>query len=49
MKFLRTKKKPKKKITIVDYGMGNILSIQNAINFLGYESSLSEDPKSIKK
>ena len=29
--------------------MGNILSIQNAINFLGYESSLSEDPKSIKK
>ncbi len=49
MKSLRIKKKPKKKITIIDYGMGNILSVQNAINFLGYESSLSDDPKSIRK
>ena len=39
----------KKKITIIDYGMGNILSIQNAINFLGYKSLLSNEPKIIEK
>jgi glutamine amidotransferase len=46
---LLTKKKIKKKITIIDYGMGNILSIQNAINFLGYKSILSNEPKLIEK
>ena len=29
--------------------MGNILSIQNAINFLGYKSILSNEPKIIEK
>ena len=43
------KKKLKKKIIIIDYGMGNILSIQNAINFLGYKSLLSNEPKIIEK
>ena len=31
----------KKKITIIDYGVGNILSIKNAINFLGHEAKFS--------
>lgn len=30
-----------KKIVIIDYGMGNIQSIQNALEFLGYKSILS--------
>tara|TARA_Y100000389_G_C17424390_1_gene498665 strand:- start:456 stop:1097 length:642 start_codon:yes stop_codon:yes gene_type:complete len=40
--------KQKQKITIIDYGMGNILSIQNAISFLGYKSILSNKPKIIE-
>ena len=49
IKNLNIKKNPKKKITIIDYGMGNILSIQNAINFLGYKSFLSNKPNIIEK
>ena len=30
-----------KKIVIIDYNMGNIQSIMNALNFLGYEAILS--------
>lgn len=30
-----------KQIVIIDYGMGNIQSVQNALHFLGYESILS--------
>tara|TARA_Y100001968_G_scaffold112746_1_gene102169 strand:- start:342 stop:986 length:645 start_codon:yes stop_codon:yes gene_type:complete len=30
-----------KRITIIDYGMGNIQSVSSAIKFLGYESTIS--------
>lgn len=36
------------KVTIVDYGAGNILSIVNAINFLGYTVKISSSPTEIK-
>lgn len=36
------------KIAIVDYGLGNIHSIQNALSFLGVSSVLESDPKSLK-
>ena len=26
-----------KKILIIDYGLGNILSIKNAVNYFGYD------------
>ena len=32
-----------KKIVIIDYGMGNIQSVANALSFLGYEALLSRD------
>jgi len=36
------------KILIVDYGMGNILSVQGALNYLGYEDVLvSCDPQQL--
>ncbi len=35
------------KIVIIDYGAGNIKSIQFAIQRLGYEAILSDDPKEI--
>lgn len=38
----------KKKITIVDYGAGNIKSIQSAITKLGYENIITNDPKQIE-
>lgn len=37
----------KKIITIIDYGAGNLISVQNAIEFLGYKSIISNDPKII--
>ena len=37
----------KKKITIIDYGVGNILSIKNAINFLGHEAKFSSKKNEI--
>jgi glutamine amidotransferase len=36
-----------KKITIIDYGVGNILSIKNAFSFLGEKANYSNDPKII--
>ena len=38
----------KKKVTIIDYGMGNILSVQNAIEYLGYECQVTSNNKIIK-
>ncbi|OED37627.1 imidazole glycerol phosphate synthase, glutamine amidotransferase subunit [PVC group bacterium (ex Bugula neritina AB1)] len=34
-------------IKIIDYDMGNVHSVQNALTFLGYESSLAVDASSI--
>lgn len=34
-------------ITIIDYGMGNLRSVQKACEFLGYEAQISSDPKVI--
>ena len=36
------------KLVIIDYGAGNIKSIQFAFNRLGYEAVLSKDPEEIK-
>ena len=38
---------PNKKITIVDYGCGNILNLVRAIQFLGYEVEATHDNKKI--
>lgn len=35
------------KIVIVDYGMGNLLSVYNAFNFLGVECDVTHDPRVI--
>jgi glutamine amidotransferase len=35
-------------ITIVDYKMGNLLSIQNMLKKIGYESIITSDPEKIK-
>ncbi|NQE00149.1 imidazole glycerol phosphate synthase subunit HisH, partial [Staphylococcus xylosus] len=34
-------------IAIIDYGLGNIKNVQRAINHLGYESILTDDPEDI--
>jgi len=34
-------------ITIIDYGMGNLRSVQKAFEFLGYDAIISSDPKEI--
>ena len=36
------------KITIIDYGIGNTHSVQNALSYLGYKPSISSDEKKIK-
>ncbi len=36
-------------ITIIDYKAGNIASVQNALNKLGYESELTDDPAKIQR
>lgn len=36
------------KVTIVDYGMGNLWSIQNALAMLGFESIIESAPKRIE-
>lgn len=38
-----------KKITIIDYGVGNILSIQNAIRFNGFDPIITSKPELIEK
>lgn len=35
------------RIAIIDYGMGNIFSIQHSLKYLGYDSILTSDPKII--
>jgi len=35
------------KVVIVNYGMGNIYSVQSALNFLGFESEYSDDREKI--
>ena len=37
-----------KKITIIDYGVGNILSIKNAISYHGYTSQITNKKKDIE-
>ena len=36
-------------ITVVDYGAGNIKSVEHALSHLGYECLVTEDPERIKK
>ena len=36
-----------KKISIINYGVGNILSIKNAINFLGFDALLTNSKDEI--
>ncbi|MBN2026235.1 MAG: imidazole glycerol phosphate synthase subunit HisH [Actinobacteria bacterium] len=36
-------------ITIVDYGMGNLRSVEKAFAYLGYRARVSNDPESIEK
>ncbi len=36
-------------IVIIDYGMGNLFSIQSALRYLGAESAISSDPAAIGK
>ena len=38
-----------KKITVIDYGVGNILSIKNAISYFGHQPDVTSDPEKIKK
>ena len=35
-------------IVIIDYGMGNLKSVKNALDFLGLESKISSDEKEIR-
>ena len=36
-----------KKITIIDYGCGNILNLARAIKFIGYEVEITHDKNKI--
>ncbi len=36
------------KITIVDYGMGNLFSLHSALKFIGADPVISDDPKQIQ-
>ena len=38
----------KQKIAIIDYGLGNLFSLQLAIDFLGYDSVVTKDLKEIE-
>ncbi len=35
-------------IAIIDYGAGNLFSVQNALNFLGIENKVTNDPEEIR-
>ncbi|MBR6789845.1 MAG: imidazole glycerol phosphate synthase subunit HisH, partial [Oscillospiraceae bacterium] len=35
-------------IVIIDYGAGNLFSVQNALNYLGFENRISRDEKEIR-
>lgn len=36
-------------IAIIDYGMGNLRSVQKAFEFLGYEAEITDDPLKIQQ
>ena len=36
-------------IGIIDYGMGNLASVQNALNHLEVENKIISDPTALKK
>ena len=36
-------------IVIIDYGMGNLKSVKNALDFLGLENKISSDEEEIRK
>lgn len=36
-------------VAIIDYGMGNVASVQKALNFLKIESAITSDPELIEK
>ncbi|PIT92571.1 MAG: imidazole glycerol phosphate synthase subunit HisH [Candidatus Harrisonbacteria bacterium CG10_big_fil_rev_8_21_14_0_10_42_17] len=38
----------KTNILIIDYGIGNFQAVANALNFLGYDFSISNNPKEVK-
>lgn len=40
--------KPRQNIVLIDYGAGNVQSVKFALNRLGYEAKLSEEPDIIK-
>ena len=37
----------KRKVTVIDYGMGNIWSVISALNYLNVEAKVSDSPKEI--
>ena len=39
----------KNKIIVIDYGMGNILSVLNALNYLGFNYAVTSNPNIISK
>ena len=41
--------KNKKKIAILNYGMGNLISLSNALNYIGYDAAIIDNYKEIKK
>ncbi len=41
-------KKDKKNIVIVDYGMGNLKNVRNAVGYIGYEADISDDYRVIE-
>lgn len=36
-------------IAIIDYGAGNLFSVKNALDFLGYENIITKDPEELRK
>ena len=41
--------KKKREVLIIDYGMGNIYSLYNALKYLGAKVIISDDPSKISK
>ena len=41
--------KKKREVLIIDYGMGNIYSLHNALKYLGAKVRISDDPTKISK
>lgn len=36
-------------IAIVDYGAGNLMSVHNSLDFLGYENKIAASPEVIEQ